>query len=167
MSQILQPANTGPVKTQSGSIAAPGIRKPPAGNRTASTRSSTRHPRLHDERSIGLGCFLGTPVLGGALFAHNLYKLARPGQALMAILAGVLATAALIVIGLNMPGNLRTGCLIPFVVSLIFQKIAKRKFQFEYAMIKNGHAKAYSVWISAGIALSITLALVALVIAGV
>lgn len=54
---------------------------------------------------VALATFLGTPLAGGFLLSRSLRKLGRGGQAWGVIAGSVVATAALVAIGMAIPGK--------------------------------------------------------------
>jgi hypothetical protein len=104
-------------------------------------------PRLHDKRSIGIAAFLGSPLAGGILFAHNLIRLSRITDAITAILASILVTALMVAAGLAAPGLSHMGPLLPLAAAMAMQKVACKVFQHEYAAYDSGSARPVSVWI--------------------
>ena len=74
------------------SIVSEGLPEPPA--------SAVPAIRLYDHRSVGVATFFGSPLAGAALMAINYRRLGRSRAAAWAILAGLLATAALIALAM-------------------------------------------------------------------
>jgi hypothetical protein len=69
-----------------------------------------RPVKLYDSGAVGLATFLGTPAAGSVLMALNYKRLGDTSKAALAVVIGVLATGALVAIGLALPsGPLTTG----------------------------------------------------------
>ena len=105
-------------------------------------------PKLHDKRSVGLAAFLGSPISGGLLIAHNLLLLKRVPQAALAAIVGCLVTAALVGIGMAMPDGIRLGVIIPLAMAFATQAIANKLFSAEYKLIESGSGKAHGLGLS-------------------
>ncbi len=110
-------------------------------------------PRLHPKESIGLAAFLGSPIAGGVLLAHNLVNTKRTAQAVMVMLGTIAVTGIMIAIGIAIPEGVRLGVIIPLAAAMGLKKIAENLLSAEYQMVEAGKSKAYSNWIGAGFGL--------------
>lgn len=108
-------------------------------------------PLLHPKESIGLAAFLGSPVAGGILLAHNLIKLSRTSQAVLVILGTIVVTGIMVAIGIAMPEGIRLGVIVPLAAAMGLKTISGNLLSKEYQFIEEGKAKANSKWIGVGV----------------
>lgn len=118
-----------------------------SGSRSNSEGQTTVHPQLHPKESIGIAAFLGSPIAGGVLLAHNLVKTSRIAQAVMVMLGTIAATGIMIAIGMAMPEAIRLGVVLPLAAAMGLKKIAENLFTNEYRMVEDGKSEAHSKWI--------------------
>lgn len=110
-------------------------------------------PVLHPKESIGLAAFLGSPIAGGILLAHNLIKLSRTVQAVSVVLGTIAVTGIMIAIGIAMPEGIRLGVIVPLAAAMGLKAIAGNLLSKEYQFVEDGQAKANSKWIGVGVGL--------------
>ena len=132
---------------------------------SAVSRTSTKAPpvTLHSEKSVGIAAFLGTPLAGSLLIAHNLKKLDKTGPAAVAVLGGFAAAALIVVLAVTVGDKLppAAGTFIGLGYAMGMKKIATNLFPAEYQAIDEGQAPAHTAWIGAGVGLACSVAVVA------
>ena len=129
----------------------------------AQTRKS-KQPLLHNERGIGIAAFLGTPLAGGILFAHNFIKLSRFVEAALVIVLSGFATTCLVALGMMLPESVKLGVVVPLAAAMVMQKISTNVFKAEFVRVNSGEVKSHSVWIGVLTGLAVAAAVIALIL---
>jgi succinate dehydrogenase/fumarate reductase cytochrome b subunit len=118
--------------------------------------------KLYTEMQVFVASFLGSPVAGGILMAHNASAVGAKREARRYLFITAAATAALLVIGFLLPPTKSVNYLGPLIVAWLM------RFWFRKAQgsIIAAHLEAArgSWWISLGIALLVAVCLLGLLI---
>lgn len=77
-------------------------------------RSKTGAIRLYSPQQIAAATFVASAAAGGILLADNFYRLGRTGAAVLSGLGGIVVTALVVVMALNLPGEIPG---MPFVIA--------------------------------------------------
>jgi hypothetical protein len=99
---------------------------------------------LYDSRAVALATFLGTPVAGGILMALNYSRLGWAGTAVKTMIASILGTALLIVVGWKIPQGLDS--IIAIGVMFGMKAIAKSQQGSTITEHVEGGGKLASMW---------------------
>ncbi|HMG86646.1 MAG TPA: hypothetical protein VK574_13025 [Terracidiphilus sp.] len=112
---------------------------------------------LYDARAVALATFLGTPVAGGILIALNYRRIGRPGTAVKTMIAAIVGTGLLILVGWDIPHGLDS--LIAIGVMFAMKAIAKSFQGHTITEHVAGGGKLASMWSACWIGLATLAAL--------
>lgn len=114
--------------------------------------------RLFDPAAVGLATFFGSPIAGTILMAVNYSRLGKAGKGVLALLLGVLGTAAIVAIGWNKPvGSGSLGVVLFIVVWQVARAVQGNDVN---AHVARGGALA-SKWLAFGIGIATLVVVVA------
>ena len=124
----------------------------------------TTQQALYSPQAVGLATFLGSPIAGGIIMAMNYRRLGRLASGRIAIVGGLIATAALVGLGFALPEHSPAflTAILPFLV--MFQ-VAKQLQGEAVERHRRSGGKIASMWKASAIGLGCLLALMAIVIA--
>jgi hypothetical protein len=74
--------------------------------------------KLFDANAVAIATFLGSPVAGSILMAINYRRLGKGGSAAVAVVLGVVSTAAAVVLGYFVPTTFTTAVAVILVVTM-------------------------------------------------
>jgi len=118
--------------------------------------------KLYTEMQVFVASFLGSPVAGGILMAHNARAVGAKRQAPRYLVITAAATAALLVIGYLLPPMKSGNYLAPLIVAWL-TRLWFRKAQGDM-IASHPEAARGSWWASLGIALLVIVCLFGLLI---
>lgn len=109
--------------------------------------------KLYSAKAIAIATFIGAPIAGCILLAHNTRKLGDARSASMTLIWGIVTTAVLMIVCYFLPEKFPNS-VIPIAYTVTIYKFAKQR-QAEALLehIKRGGSLA-SGWAAAGIGLA-------------
>lgn len=136
---------------------------PQADLQTAGT--GTSQPPLYRIAAIGVGTFLGTPLAGAWMLAHNLQLLGKADRVAMVWGIAVALLALTIVLAFVLPEEVPT---LPFAIAQLAGMVMLAKHLIEADIQRHDLAGGafLSNWRAAGIAILFSIGVMALLFAG-
>lgn len=127
-------------------------------------QTTTQHPPLYSLGGIGLATFIGTPLAGAWLLAHNLQLLGQAHRVAMVWGISVVLLLVTLVLAFVLPEEVPA---LPFAIAQLMAMIMLAKHLLEFDIREHLEAGGVflSNWRAAGIGLLFTLGLAALMFA--
>ena len=140
----------------------------PVSDVAATASSSTPTYVLYSPRQIFIAAFLGSPLAASWFASRNFRALSRDVLAQRTLIAGLIATVAVLALAFAIPEELHIpNTLIPLIYSLLIRWYAQSYFgdTFEKHMKSGGRRGSY--WVVVGISLACIVAIMAVLAVGI
>lgn len=123
---------------------------PPPLPEDAAVRDTAEQPPLFTPHQIAAASFVGSFLAGGVVMAYNYRSLGKMGQAAASVVAGFLATLAMLLLALKIPANvpLQIWPCAQMIISLL---VARNLFAEIHAAHLAKGGKRPSAWLALGL----------------
>ena len=109
--------------------------------------------KLYSARAITLATFLGAPIAGCVLLAHNFRKLGDSRTASSTMIWGIVITVVLMVVCFFLPKDFPNSVIPAAYTATMYQFVKQRQAEALSEHVKSGGSLA-SAWVAAGIGLA-------------